>query len=292
MVYQNNFVATIKVGGKILRENKDVVAVPFGAEYSIYLKNLSSVRAVANVWIDGVDVTEGNWVIVDPNTGWDLERYIRNGNFNKGNKFKFIERTGQIEEARGIGSEDGLIRVEYKFEVPQPAVTYWPSWTYYNSNLQGGQYTLGNLQQSQNVQYSVTNTTPTSSHRPADTILRSCNFTKSTESRSVGAVDAMNCCFMSDTLADSFATETSAAPNEAGITVSGGVSHQKFVQGAYFPTESVSHVIVLKLVGKVKGQKVEKPITVQAKPACSTCKKLNKATAKFCSACGTSLQLF
>src|SRR5271165_3710603 len=103
MAYSHNFVATVKVGGKILRENSNVVAVPFGAEYSIYLKNQNSVRAIVRVSIDGKPISDvaGGWFIIDANSPLELERYLRNGNMNKGNRFKFIERTGQIEEHRG-----------------------------------------------------------------------------------------------------------------------------------------------------------------------------------------------
>lgn len=291
MVYSNNFVAVAKVNGKILRENQNTVAVPFGSEYSILLKNQNSVRAVANVWIDGVDVTDGNWVIVDAHGSVELERFIRNGNFNKGNKFKFIERTSQIEDHRGIGVDDGLVRVEYRFEVPQTVqLNNYPYYTIWNSNIGSG-----GIQAGSNVNYTVsTHTTP------AGSILRSVESKSSashaTMSASLGDTihaQAMNCCVTPDVgLAEPTMMFADATPNEAGITVPGGVSHQKFTRGAWFPTEATSSVIVLKLVGKVQGVKVFEPYTVQVKPKCSTCGKLNKATHKHCDRCGTALQLF
>jgi hypothetical protein len=83
-----------------------------------------------------------------------------------------------------------------------------------------------------------------------------------------------------------------APESENGITVAGSESDQKFSYGSWFATEATAHVIVLKLVGKVGEQVVEKPITVQQKPVCSTCGKINKATFRFCGRCGTSLTLF
>ena len=122
-MYKENFVIALKVGGKILREQGDTVAIPFGSEYEIYLKNKSTVRAMVKVEIDGTDVTEGSWLVLNPNSNMDLERFIRNGNWNSGNRFKFIKRTGKIEEHRGIKAEDGLVRIEYKFEKqPDPEV--------------------------------------------------------------------------------------------------------------------------------------------------------------------------
>jgi hypothetical protein len=117
-MYNKGFIACCKVNGQILREDSGgIVQLPFGAEYSVLLKNLNSLRAQVKVSVDGTDATEGTWLIVPANGQLELERYIRNGNFEKGNKFKFIERTAGIEKHKGVGAEDGLIRVEYKSEV-------------------------------------------------------------------------------------------------------------------------------------------------------------------------------
>jgi hypothetical protein len=325
MVYQNNFVATVKVGNKILRENQNTVIVPFGSEYSIYLKNLSTVRALVRVSVDGKDATEGVWLIVNANSPLELERYIKNGNMSRGNRFKFIERTGAVEEHRGVGAEDGLIRVEYKFEkLVQPTV--WPNqyitWISSNgsgvtyggqNNLQGGQFNVGS-----NVNYTQTTTTGsldgefTKSSSPfrsaeakgpaaprpsfsgatkgATRGVRGASLNRMTRSaapvaeRNI-APTAMN--FMSETMCDSFEEPT----NDAGITVAGSESNQKFTHGAWFPTEDASHTLILKLVGKVGEKPVVEAITVQHKPVCTSCGKVNKATFKFCGRCGTSLVL-
>ena len=272
MMYHDNFVACVKVKGKILRDNQNTVAIPFGAEYSIFLKNQNSVRAIVRVSIDGKytsDVSDG-WFIIGANDTLELERFIHNGNFDKGNRFKFIERTAQIEEHRGIGGDDGLVRVEYKFEVvtkhvynppyvvyhypPQSTVTWTTTTTTtggLGSNLQGG------------ISQSNINT--------ADQTR--CVRSKSMDSH-------VNMMSMQET-----------ALNDAGITVAGSESKQRFSYGSWFPTESTSHVLVLKLLGQVGTVTVKQPITVQQKPVCTTCGKVNKATFKFCGRCGTALQL-
>jgi hypothetical protein len=300
MVYSNNFIATVKVDGKILRENKDVVALPFGSEYSIYLKNQNSVRAIVRVSVDGQplsDVADG-WIIIGANQTLDLERFIRNGNFQKGNRLKFIERTAQIEEHKGIGIEDGLVRVEYKFEKVQ---TQWlgnPYYTFYNTSIggiQGG--TLGcahnsnvTLTNSDSIGGTVTTTGSANSvsysssggsesfYKSAESVpSASClrSATKKGPSGQSRTIQAQNMCMMQET------------SNDAGITVAGSESNQKFSWGSYFPTEDTSHVITLKLVGRTEGR----PITVKQKPVCTTCGKVNKATFKFCGRCGTALQL-
>src|SRR5271155_2070100 len=123
MVYSpNKRVACVKVDGKILREDKNVVTLPFGSEYSIFVKNLNAGRIKVKVSIDGTDATEGTWLVVDPDSNLDLERFIRAGNMDKGNRFKFIERSAEVEAHRGIKADDGLIRIEYQVEKPKPIV--------------------------------------------------------------------------------------------------------------------------------------------------------------------------
>ncbi len=116
-MYENKFVACVKTNGKILREVSNEIIIPYGYEYSILLKNLNTVRAQARIFIDGKSITEdSSWFVINPNSKVEIERYIRNNNLNSGNKFKFIERTSEIEDYRGIKEDDGLIRIEYKFE--------------------------------------------------------------------------------------------------------------------------------------------------------------------------------
>ena len=53
MMYESKLAAAVKVKGRVLREFKDTVKIPFGSEYSILLKNLNTARALINVFIDG-----------------------------------------------------------------------------------------------------------------------------------------------------------------------------------------------------------------------------------------------
>jgi len=115
MMYSNKLAIALKSAGKVLREFDDQVYVPFGSEYSILVKNLNSVRALVSVSVDGEDAGDGTQFVIHGNSEIELERFIKNGNFKKGNRFKFIERTDAVEDHRGIGIEDGLIRVEFQF---------------------------------------------------------------------------------------------------------------------------------------------------------------------------------
>lgn len=150
MMYESKLAAAIKVNGKVLREFKDTVHIPFGSEYTILLKNLNTTRAVVNVFIDGNDMVPGG-LVLDPGREVDLERSVKNGNLTEGNRFKFIERTGNVEKHRGIGIEDGLVRIEFQFEQP-PRPIVWNT-----SSISGGIYPQGGILRGVNdVHYGVT----------------------------------------------------------------------------------------------------------------------------------------
>jgi hypothetical protein len=258
MMYNQKLVASIKANNKVLREFKDTVYIPFASEYSILLKNLNTVRAVVNVFIDGENVVPGG-LVVDPGRTVDLERWIKNGNLSEGNRFKFIERTGAIENGpRGIKLEDGLIRVEYQFEIPRPVInisnTLWNTPVYGNGVMRGSTADWAG---------------------PAGSV---------TCSASLNSVSA-----------DSFNVTASSASfqNETGITVPGSKSTQSFQTVTVGALDPTIHNIVLKLVGDLGNNKpVVKPVTVAHKPKCVTCGKQNKAHSKFCSECGTALEIF
>jgi hypothetical protein len=143
MMYNNKLVASVKVAGKIMREDGETVYLPFGSQYSLLLKNLNTRKALVKVEIDGEDVTGGG-LIVSPNQTVDFERYILDDNLDAGPKFKFIEKTERISDNRGDRVEDGLVRVTYQFEAaPVYTNTYYRSgWdiplggnSFYNCNV-------------------------------------------------------------------------------------------------------------------------------------------------------------
>lgn len=346
MVYSHQFAAAIKVNGVVLREASGEVAVPFGSEYAIYLKNMASVRAMVKVEIDGTDVTEGSWLVLNPNSNMDLERFIRNGNWNQGNRFKFIKRTGKVEEHRGIKAEDGLIRIEYKFEkMPDPEVHthhydhyhhtydpyypyYWPTWTWTAGGVtyRGTGVSLSAAQANGgtvvNNAQNFNNSTNVLRSKGAPSASRFCSFDslgdsdgmigglhKSADSTHTANVNTtgslqpgskmesscftMNFCDTTPVAGAAGVDYREAEVSEdPGITVAGSKSEQKFTSVGWFPTESTSHVLVLKLKGKTsKGTEVKQAVTVKTKVTCSSCGTVNDSDVRYCPDCGTATDL-
>jgi len=296
MMYLNKMAFAIKSNGKVLREFGDIIYVPYGSEYSIYLKNLNSVRAEVDISIDGKKVCDDG-LVINANSELNIERFIKE--LNSGNRFKFIERTGKIEKHRGVGSEDGLIRIAFKFEKVQPKpVWVWPTYVYppvyqpghwewkpgYYPNgypyiggvTYRGDTAITNAVGSAGCNININNTT--------NGVTGDQTLTGSASSAMRGM--AQNAVFTAS------ASATPSPGNDVGITVAGSVSDQKFQTVNSFATEDEEHVMILRLLGETEGGKtVKEPVTVKAKARCSTCGRNNKATAAFCSECGTALEI-
>lgn len=269
-MYDQKMVAAIKVNGKICREFKDTVYIPFGEEYSILIKNLNSRRAIVNITIDGTNAVPGG-LVVNANSEVDLERFVKD--YAQGNKFKFIERTSQIENGpRGIKADDGLIRVSFKYEKITLPTHFINTFNVHNS------FTYPPGVRSSDKMFTNAIATSVSPQQTCDSFY--------------GNITASAAVSQSKFIRASGASGQSLSTNDVGITVPGSLSSQKFVTVSDFLTEDEEHVIVLHILGETEhGKQVSAPVTVNAKPKCVTCGKLNKATAKFCSSCGTSLEI-
>lgn len=290
-MYDSKFVVAIKAGGKILKETKDLVHLPFGSEFSVLVKNLNSRRAKFTLHIDGTDVLGGEEIIVNANSDVEMKRFIRNGNMDEGNAFKFIERTSAIENGpRGIKMDDGVVRVEFWFEqappITQTVTTYhndiwWNDYHWrrgmYGSPFIGGVTYTSNAAGSENL--------ASSSVSP----LRNVTATSSVAQVMNASTDSL----------PTYELDTDKSPdiqmkdsvNEVGITVPGSKVEQKFHTVYGFKAEAVSNVIILRIAGTIGKVEVKAPVIARANQNCSTCGKVNKAKANFCSGCGTSLQL-
>jgi len=280
MMYKSKLAAAIKVNNRVLKEYGDTVYIPFGSEYAITLKNLHTTRAVVNVYIDGDNVVPGGLVLNAGQTV-DLERSIRNNNLTEGNRFKFIERTGAVEQHRGVGVEDGLVRIEYQFEKVYVA----PMTTVWNKGAYGGNDWVHPL-----------GSTVSTNSMNVNGVLRSVDYSKGEYVKAQATATINNYCADNGILNQAEIHDGAATMdwmNDVGITVPGSKSEQKFQTAYIGALEAEKHNLIFKLVGDLGHNKpVEKPVTVKHKPRCQTCGHTNKANAQFCNQCGTALEIF
>jgi hypothetical protein len=304
MMYKDRFAVAIKHNGKILRENKDLVHLPFGSEFSVLVKNLNSRRAKFTLHIDGTDVLDGEEIIVNANSEVEMKRFIRNGNMNEGNAFKFIERTQAIEDGpRGIKMDDGIVRIQFWFEQEPATVTttthihkdiyhkdiWWND--YYRTGYFGQQRIFG---EPYNGMLRSVNSTSTSNIASDAKLMASlATGDKTVTAQAMNIAQQSSASFSSNASSgmaksvDSYSAEV----NEAGITVPGSKVDQKFTPVYGFKAEEISNVIIIRMAGKTGETPVAVAVTVKTKNICSTCSHTNKHNAKFCSECGTGLEL-
>lgn len=280
-MYSNNLVVAIKVNGKVLREFDDTVALPFGSEYIILIKNLSNSRASVNITIDGQDAVNGN-LIINSNSTVELKRFVKNGNLNVGNAFKFIEKTDKVEKYRGNNAEDGLVVVRYSFETQNPykiTTTPYkntPIWVhpqypydrdirYKSSSVSGGELYCAS------VTGSADNLSGSDAPRCAGNAVAAL--------RSNSIVNSTN------------AVYTATSSSMQGVTAPGSIVEQQFREVDDFIT-GVTFTMALKLVGQTSDNvKIKAPVTVKKLIRCPMCGENTKQTAKFCHECGSSVQI-
>lgn len=113
MMHSNGFVVCVKdQNRKVLREIGGKVFLPFQSEYSVLLKNNNTIRCCCSVSIDGTDVLGGTELIIPSFCSIDLERFIVDGDLNKGNRFKFVPLSDS-RVSDPSNPENGLIEVKF-----------------------------------------------------------------------------------------------------------------------------------------------------------------------------------
>jgi len=284
MVYRNQFVAVVTCRGKILRESRqgqeDVIRIPFGEEYGIRLKNLSNLRAVVDVSVDGVDALNTSRIVLGANKTHDLEGFME-GNTVK-NRFKFIKKTEQIADYRGDKIEDGIIQIKYQFEKEPnyiPPITWDNLWDKYPHNKHWNEV----LYRDETKSYGGPrgqSLVGTDRHKICDSVLRSS--------------PTMNC-FHNPSLVERYDDNLSernldSPQSNEGITVKGSstnVNYSTTYLRELYPDIST---IVFKLIGETGEKKVKVPVMVKTKLTCPTCGIKNTSRNKYCSNCGTCLE--
>jgi hypothetical protein len=263
MMHSNDFVVAILYNGSFLEESKGgVVALPFGAEYTIRLRNKKNRRAAAQVFIDEENVSKGG-IIVPAHNFVDLECDVATLR-----KFKFVsaESGEAIDAGKNNKADDsnGVIRVEWRAEkeyklpifiekpVPYP-VPVDPYRRYYPLCTGGQSY--GSMR-------------------------RLANDEPKSLAEDVGA-----CSFNGGEQVTASAMNFAARKFAEGCTVQGSESSQRFHE-MWLDLEDTITAIRLTL----RGYETTVPIQTQKKEHCENCGAGRKSKkAKFCWNCGKGL---
>ena len=269
-MFNNKLVATIKSDGKIMREHGDTVYLPFGSNYSIFLKNLNVVKAEVRIKIDDQDILGGNSIIIEPSKSVDISRWLLNNDLSKGPKLKFIEKTDSIRETKTETGMDGIVEITYQFEAPP---VY--GWVY-------------------NSHYSYDTIYGSPRSFDASKIKVGGNIMNMNVGATVGSTSVDSALYSSPVFADTPQYNdvycSATVLNEEGMTVKGDEVKQEFKHAYIGNLESTVHNIVLQLKGNVNEVQIKKPVYVNTKVKCSACEKKQSSTNKFCSGCGNNMK--
>jgi hypothetical protein len=116
MVYSSRFVLNVLINGQIVEARKDgVIAIPFGSEYVIRVRNKhKDRRALAKINVDGENISAGGFVI-DADSHMDIKRRA-----DVNSALKFMELTSDEAKETGKESNDdggkGVIEVKFHLE--------------------------------------------------------------------------------------------------------------------------------------------------------------------------------
>lgn len=266
MVYQNQFVAEIKYNGKILRMKDGFVSLPFGSEYSLLLKNLSSRNALVNISIDGQDVLDNSSIIINANTENELRGFLK-GNVAT-NSFKFIKKTEEIQNHRGDRIDDGIVRIEYAFEKDVPKVDLLLE----KKDIEHHHHHYHH----RHYHWNYDNWFTGDSGKYYSTL----NNSDGVSSR--GIFNDQN------VVSSNYVYHT--PQQDEGITVKGSQISQHFNFASIGETDP-SQVIIIRLRGvNSYGTPLQTPLTVKDKIQCSSCGRKSKSSFKYCPNCGTFLE--
>lgn len=277
-MYSNKLVASIKTNGQIAREHGDIVYLPFGSDYTIFLKNLHTKKAVINISIDGKDILDGTQLILDGGMALDLKRWIQKGDMTTGPKLRFIEKTDTIRETKEETGMDGIIEVTYQFEYE------WPQWNFDNTLYRSASPSIG---KGGNQVYGGFKGGNLMNMNVGGSIGSSLDGNVQTYSSQVKSLDG------SLSAAPQVEQEilcSASIANEEGMTVKGQDIEQEFKEVCVPFLDATVHKIVLCLKGDVNQKKVAKAITVKTKINCDACDKKQSSKNKFCVSCGNNLK--
>lgn len=258
MTHRKGFIVIIKKNGKPLREVKSSsnpysnVFLPFYSEYEIELRNDNFARATARVSIDGTDVLGTDEIIVPAYGSVTLERFMVDGDLNKGNKFKFVPVSdGDVQNPDS--PENGLVEVEL--------------WSENQEVLR--------RQLRSKMSAPIRDTAKPYNPWQSEYLCRDSSTTTWTDT--TGGIQSMNFASMDMSDLNAFSGQT---VDQAGATVEGDVSHQSFHRVHFEGKQYPSTVIKLQLKG------LDKEITTKDRLYCASCGRRVRYNFKYCPRCG------
>jgi len=130
MAYNNRYVASIRAGGKVLKDfqhkgDERAVYIPNNTEYEILLKNLTGTRCGVSILIDGSDALGGKHFLLNPGDTQHIERFVPTDDLSSpGSKFKAVHADSGDGGIDPSNKDNGLIEIRFFREDTGRSLTY------------------------------------------------------------------------------------------------------------------------------------------------------------------------
>jgi len=252
-MYKDKFILSIIHEGYPVKEtghfsNREI-AIPFGSEYKIRLKNKNNRSCAARVFIDGKKVSNKGDFVINAGGSVDLERFV-DRSLTDGKKFKFVSLDHPDVDDPTSG-DNGLIKVEFRLAKQPNGIKILPNYWEHGEGT-GDVWPIGGVKW---FSMDVDSAGSMKSKGISDNISYTCNY--------VGCSSSV----------------------EQGATIEGSQSNQSFHNVDLDIEEFPSAILTLKIVGLRESGSVE---ISDRKPHkfCTGCGARIKREARYCSECG------
>ena len=267
-MYKDKFVLSIINDGYPVREFRSIgnseVALRFGSEYKIRLKNKNDRSCTARVFIDGKKVSTLGDLIIHPSGTIDLERFISTS-LDSGKKFKFVKlNDSSVDDP--TSSQNGIIKVEFRLATQKNSIKIQPKQDWKDWYVSFPPYTDGGtFDNTSSVIYSSSNG----------------DFSSKSSSNYYFSSKSYNSNINSMSSSNNYRGSV-----EDGATVEGDNSNQSFQYDDLQVEEYPTTILSLKIVG-IKEDENLKRRTIRY---CPNCGRKSDKQDKFCANCGKRLK--
>ena len=278
-MYNSKFVASIKVNGEFLKEDKlGVVSLPFDSEYEIYLKNEhKDHKAMVEVLVDGESITKKGRLILNEGQYFNLDCFL--DDLASNHRFRFVKKAdcNPHNLNKKDKAEHSVVEVRFHKEKKKPVTEHHHHWNYpYYPTIPWG--TNPSIWHPPAIWYCSTNDLKVSS--------KTMTFSDTGISNTVSSMSA-NPTVTSANVYCNMSTPTMdfcGFPINEGVTDKGSKSYQQFSLVHGFDTDDCVTIRIA-----LSGYEVEKS-TGPARRGCYYCKISYGPEVNYCSNCGNPVK--
>jgi hypothetical protein len=286
-MYKDKFVLSVLHNGSPVKETGSrynrQVAIPFGSEYKLRLKNKNDRSCAVRLFIDGAPVSNFGDFVVSAGGTVDLERFVTDS-MSRGKRFRFVtlDHSSVDDPTR---SENGIIRAEFRLAKQPNGINITPhdDWRWFKLPKHPGDggdwsyYEHGDGSSDTNWSFTYNSSTDVPNNSPQWS--NSSGSRGKSKSKGLRKRSAMYSASMNSVVG---ACAAPMAATEAGATIQGGRSNQSFGY-TQLVVEERATILQLKMVGIHQSDRTR---TISRGKFCTQCGHKVRHQDRYCGGCG------